>query len=306
MNTMHAVSRMTALLAVVAVVFALFLAVERPSFLNWGATDAEVSAPLPGDGHVPAAAGQSTRAVTIAAPAERVWPWLAQLGQDRAGFYSYEILEDLVGGEMPGATAILPERQAWHPGDRLWMYPPRKAQGQGSARLVAFEPGRHMVFAMPGLGSGPGAPEGTWGFYVEPVGAGSTRLLTRGRAPSGAGAGATVFDRLVFEPAHHAMERRMLLNIKALAEGRRTSKTVDTAMVVLWTLTIAVLVASLIQVFRRPHWAWPLAIATGAALLFQYLTLVQPPLWAAATLVVLLTGGFACDLAPAAPMRRTS
>src|SRR6185503_13937214 len=118
MKTMHAVSRMTALLAAVAVVFALFLTLERGWFLNWGATAAERVRAFPGDALLPAAPERTTRAVTIDAPVDRVWPWVAQIGQDRAGFYSYEILEDVVGAEMPGATRILPDRQAWSEGDR--------------------------------------------------------------------------------------------------------------------------------------------------------------------------------------------
>src|SRR4249920_3469488 len=158
-----------ATLATLAAVLALYFAVERPWFMNWGATNGEQYAALPGDELVPGAPLSSTRAVTIDVPVERVWPWLAQLGQDRGGFYSYEVLEDLVGCEMPRATRILPEHQQWKPGDKLWMYPSRKIDGQGNAALARFEPGRALVFVSRQFDTPRTEPEdGSWGLYLEP------------------------------------------------------------------------------------------------------------------------------------------
>lgn len=88
-----------------------------------------------------------TRALTIHAPVDAVWPWLAQLGPDRGGFYSYELLEDLAGCEMEHADRILPGKQGWAPGDSLWMYPPTKLGGVGGAPLVRQVPGRALAFA---------------------------------------------------------------------------------------------------------------------------------------------------------------
>ena len=108
---------------------------------------------LPGDEIVPAARSRETRAITIAAPAAQVWPWLAQLGQDRAGFYSYRLLENLVGCEMPNIEQLDPRLQSWKLGDKLWMYPPRKAGGVGFAVLAAYEPGRALGFATRQIGT---------------------------------------------------------------------------------------------------------------------------------------------------------
>src|SRR5688500_14417471 len=74
-------------------VVALYALRVRPWHLHWSSTPAETGEPLPGDELVPTPGVESTRAVTIEAPVETVWPWLAQLGQDRGGFYSYEWLE---------------------------------------------------------------------------------------------------------------------------------------------------------------------------------------------------------------------
>ena len=92
--------------------------VASPWFLSWGSTDTDRARILPGDEIVPFARG-TTRAVMIAALADEVWPWVVQLGPDRAGYYSYEILEDLAGCRMLRATEILPGAQECRPGDRL-------------------------------------------------------------------------------------------------------------------------------------------------------------------------------------------
>src|SRR4051794_10385237 len=90
---------------------AAYATVGRPLMLHWGATCEELHTRLPGDDLVPGRAIQSTRAITVEAPVAAVWPWLAQLGQDRAGFYSYEALENLAGCEIHNADEIHPEWQ---------------------------------------------------------------------------------------------------------------------------------------------------------------------------------------------------
>jgi hypothetical protein len=282
--------RWLAVIGAAAAVVALYAGIERPWFRRWGATDAEVRAVLPGDDAVPGATDVVTRAITIAAPRERVWPWVAQLGQDRAGFYSYELLEDLAGCEMPYVTRILPGRQAWSAGDRLWMYPPRKLHGVGGAPLVASVPGASLVFATRQIGTSMRAPlDGSWGFHLLDAGPGATRFVMRSR---GAGVSAPIASGVqlaFFEAAHYVMERRMMTNIRALAEGRRVSRFADVAAVVSWAAVIVLLIAALVMVFRVERWGRPLALATLAALVFQFLTLAQPPTgWGLLALLVLI------------------
>jgi hypothetical protein len=78
--------------------------------LRWGATAAEVARRLPGDELIPHPASVSTRAITIQAPVERVWPWVLQTGQERGGLYSYQWLENLFGSDIHNADRIMP---AW-------------------------------------------------------------------------------------------------------------------------------------------------------------------------------------------------
>ena len=95
----------------------------RPRYLTWGATDRESGEPLAGDDLIASADLSATRAITVRAPAEEVWPWIAQLGQGRGGFYSYDFLENLVGCDIHSADRIVPEWQGVQAGDEVRLAP---------------------------------------------------------------------------------------------------------------------------------------------------------------------------------------
>jgi hypothetical protein len=173
----------------------------RPWILRWGATRAEIEATLPGDELAPRPGVGPTRAVTVDAPAEAVSPWLAQIGQDRGGFYSYEWLENLAGCRMRNAALIHPEWQRHDIGETVLLHP---AFG---LRVARFDQGRALVL------------EGWGAFVIEPLDTGHSRLLARGHAPSGRLARAY---GLLIEIPHFVMERKMLLGIKERAEGSET------------------------------------------------------------------------------------
>ena len=175
--------------------------VIRPWHLRWGATGEEVDKPLPGDDLVPEPGIESTRAITVEAPAGKVWPWLAQVGQDRGGFYSYEWLENLAGAQMHNADRVHPEWQHRDVGEIVFLHP---AIGP---KVAAFEPGTAMVL------------EG-WGvFAVEPIDEHSTRVILRSRTPRRLGV--LLYYLLTIEIPHFVMERRMLKGIKERAEKGR-------------------------------------------------------------------------------------
>jgi hypothetical protein len=188
-----------------------YQALARPWHLRWGATDAEVAAALPGDELVPGVPVISTRAITIDAPAEAVWPWVAQIGQGRGGFYSYAWLENLIGCAIVNAERIEPAWQSPRPGDLVKMTP---SPEQPPAYVVAeVIPGRGLVLGHH-FGLDPAAPWGdTWQFVLEPVDAATTRLIIRTR---GLGEPAWIF-RLI-EPGVFVMEQGMLRGIKERAE----------------------------------------------------------------------------------------
>lgn len=277
MSLHHPVARIGALLACLGGLLAVYFGVARPWFRRWGATDAEVRMALPGDEIVPAARAQETRAITVAAPAQQVWPWLTQLGQNRGGFYSYRILENLVGCEMPDVRVLDPSLQHWKLGDKLWMYPAEKAGGIGYASLATFEPGRAMAFATRAMGRPTTeTADGSWAFAVYPIDAQSSRLLFRGRGADNAKPMATAFNATVFEPVHFAMERRTMEGIKMLAEGREPSTGRDNLQVALWTLVFIGFLLSGVMVVAGRNVSVHLLTFTGCGLLFQLLTIVQP------------------------------
>ena len=270
----------------IGVVFANFV---RPWYLRWGTTSLEAVSTLPGDEIVPTAASRETRAITVHASVDRVWPWLAQIGQDRGGFYSYDLLENLVGCRMPTTDVLRPERQTWQLGDKLWMYPPDKAGGIGFATLRSYTPGRSLGFATRMSGTPLSAPEnGSWSFALVPLGDSATRLLMRGRGAPGRSLLGVAFDRSIFEPAHFAMERRMMIGIAQLAEGGSRHRIENHVQVVLWAVTFALFVAACVMVFRREQWWTALAGVGATATVFQILTLRQPSPALGASLVAVL------------------
>lgn len=201
----------------------------RPWLLRWGATAQEAAGPLPGDELVPTPRLQSTRAVSISAPPSDVWPWLVQMGSGRGGMYSYDFLENAVGLDMHSADRILPEFQQLAVGDVIPLSP------GGGVPVRRLEPG--AVLALGGQmdprtrevtgGERPGTGtrlEIGWSFVLQPLGASSTRLLSRTRydyAPLPLG----IALRLLLEPMQFVMERRMLLGIRARVERLRPGRT---------------------------------------------------------------------------------
>ena len=144
--------------------------------LRWGATEEERDATLAGDDLLPNPDLIATRAITVHALADQVWPWIAQLGQGRGGFYSYDALENLVGCEIHSADRVVPEWQDLKVGDQVNLAP---EVGLG---VAGVEPGRALVLrgGVP-MGTVPPPYDFTWAFVVREQPDGTTRLLVRER-----------------------------------------------------------------------------------------------------------------------------
>lgn len=193
----------------------LYLRLGRPKVLNWGATAEEVAMVMPGDDVLPDATLQTTRAVSVQAPPESIWPWLVQMGpRPRAGAYTYDWIERLLGIDIENSDRILPQFQRLEPGEFMAL----NKKGQGIA-VVAVDPPRSLVLQWrPALS--------TWTFLLQPRPDGSTRLLSRNRL-RGHGPLFWLGMAAFMEPGSLVMERKMLLGIKQRAE--RLAKSASSA-----------------------------------------------------------------------------
>lgn len=188
---------------------------------SWGSTAAEVEAAMPGDEIVGAARYRSTHAVGIDAPAEAVWPWLAQLGQGRGGLYSYDWLENLVGCRMHSLDRIDPALQRLAVGDTVRlvpqdMQPPLRytVARVEPPHLLLLAPDRHRDQAFAAHLS-----YSCWTFAVTPLGPHRCRLVVRFQNDFPPRLWANLVYRWLLAPIHLVMERKMLLGIKARAEA---------------------------------------------------------------------------------------
>ncbi|MBC7290079.1 MAG: SRPBCC family protein [Actinotalea sp.] len=179
---------------------------------TFGATSVEVAATLAGDGLLPHADVVATRAVDVAAPPADVWPWVAQLGQGRGGFYSYDVLENLAGCDIHSADHVEPAWQDPRVGDPFRLHP------DVALEVGLVDPPRALV----ALGRAPSAAEATvpfdftWAFVLRPGPVG-TRLVVRERYRY-----LTPWAAAVVEPASWVsllMTERMLRGIRDRAEG---------------------------------------------------------------------------------------
>lgn len=205
----------------------------RRWYNRWGATTEEVQRSYPGDLRVVNPKLEYTRAITIAAPPSEVWAWLIQIGQGRAGLYSYDALENLVGCDIHSADQIVAEWQNPRVGDPVRL---GKA-GYPQYQIVEIQPQRALVMAGadPKTGEAPNLfhvlPEGYvnafWTFYLEPLldscneNAGMdhvcTRLIVHSRNDYDPSLAAHLIWHIT-EPLNFVMEQKMLRGIKARAE----------------------------------------------------------------------------------------
>ncbi|MGE5553739.1 MAG: hypothetical protein ACM3XZ_07445 [Betaproteobacteria bacterium] len=209
----------------VLIALVAFLA-TRPWYLRWGATEAEVSQPLPGDDLVPHPKMATTRAIVIHAPAADVWPWLVQVGYGRAGWYNYDWINRLMGGAdfvdgHRSSTRIVPELQELKVGDTVKIAP------QGGWTVMALEAERLLVF-LARVDLKTGKPfsltdpkpkrylNSSQTIVLEPVDGRTTRLIVRDRMDFDMG-GLTIVN-WILEPGFFIQESAFMRGVKQRAE----------------------------------------------------------------------------------------
>jgi hypothetical protein len=256
--------RFVLVVAVLGTLLAVYLAAIHPWMCHYGSTPAERRMPLPGDDLVPNPAYVTTRAITIRVPPDRVWPWLAQIGQGRAGFYSYSWLENLAGADIHNAHRIHPEWQDLEPGSFVRSVSKNWLGGafadETGWTVVSAEPGRFVVLK-------------DWGvFYLQPFGEGRTRLIFRGREAR-VGLPALATRVFLLDPIYFIMEKRMVREIRRLAEGRRHWPGLRALSHVLGGagFIVAAVVCGVLVACRKRKWPW-LVLPLGYFLLVLFST----------------------------------
>ncbi len=196
------------LIGFTAVTYLLF---ARPRQLRWGASAEERELSLPGDDLISRPDLTATRAITVRASASQVWPWIAQLGQGRGGFYSYDFVENLVGCDIHSADRIVPDWQDIKIGDEIRLAP------TVALEVAVVQPGRSLVLrgGVP-AGKAPAPYDFTWAWVLREGPDGTSRLLVRERY------GYTRrWARFLVEPVEalsFVMSQKMLRGIRDRAE----------------------------------------------------------------------------------------
>lgn len=187
---------------------------------RWGATDEEVQRAMPGDEEVERPSMNATRAVTINARPEEIWQWIVQIGTGRAGWYSYDWIENLMGLDVSSTERVIPEFQHLEVGDTIPLAPGLEIP------VKVLKPNETLLLA----GHDPVVGDASWVFGLYPIDEQHTRLVTRTRnrwpmTPGG------ILSLLFTEPGSFLMVRKMLLGIKQRAEqANRRASSQDEAM----------------------------------------------------------------------------
>lgn len=171
---------------------------------NWGATSAEINMKFPFDEFISPNRTVSTRAMSINATKEKIWPWIAQTGQNRGGFNSYYWLENLFAAKMVNAVNIRPMWQHPQVGDTVYY-----GKNEGYAILSFVKPNEY--YSLSG-----------WTFYLQKMNEATTRLIVRYPSMEIKQSNfAKVYYYGLFEPLHFIMESGMMMGIKQKAETNK-------------------------------------------------------------------------------------
>ncbi len=267
-------------MVLLAVIIGTYLLWARPSQLRWGATDAEIADAMPGDSLSSRPTFLATRAITIDATPERIWPWLVQMGYGKAGFYGYDILENLGSARgIRSASHIVPELQRIAAGD------PLRLSAAGGLIVNAVAPNHYIVWSGTS-GRYPGAF--TWALY--PVDASHTRLVSRIQWSHHWTQPLLLVMDLFTEFTDHLAVRKILHGVKDRAERRVETLALQSAEFAVLVWALVNFFAAIWSVIRRSFtWrGWFAAVLAGMAWLIVWYAPIAPWLGAVANLVVVL------------------
>ncbi len=282
MSKFAILNRALAASALVGIATVAYLLWARPYQLRLGATEEEVRRPMPGDELDPHPTFLATRAITIEGTPKDIWPWLLQMGYGQAGYYGYDLLENLGSPRgIRSADHILSEFQRFKVGDEVPIGP--------AARLVfyAIVPHQYLIWAGT-TGKHPGGF--TWSLY--PVNERQTRLVSRIRwsyhpwtQP------AALFLDLFTEFTDHLAVRKILKGVKGRVEGRIESLARTNTKFAMNVAVILIFLSAVVLILLcRLTWQrWLAGLAAGGAWLITWYA--PMPLWSGTLLALLALWG---------------
>ena len=281
MNKASILVRVSAVLFQFGIIMAAYIFIARPYQLGWGATTVEINRSMPGDERRGNPAFLATRAITIDDTPENIWPWLVQMGYGRAGFYGYDIIENIGSDNgIYSSDRILPKFQNFKVGDEVPI--------SRVAKLYFFEiePNNYLVWSED-KGEYPGAF--TWALY--PIDETRTRLVSRiGWNYHWSEPNLLALDFFT-EFTDHLAVRKILQGAKGRVEGHPDSFASNTVEFTIYLLLLLLFVyTQFFLIFRPLNWKnWGLGLASGATWLISWYA--PTPLWFGVILGLLIIFG---------------
>lgn len=249
---------------------------------TWGSTTAETKLTLPGDEQAATADIIWNHALTIQASPADIYPWLVQIGDSRAAFYSITFIENLfcmTTGECHYVNA-----------DRIheeWQNPPRGEQGIIINYMVIqdYQPDEFVLAkntaALP--------LQWTWLWYIQPLDENSSRLIVRHRIDAPDDVPMGIFN--VIMNSGYVMEKAMMLGIRERAEGRIPQPFEELLGALIWLLVLLSGIIAAIH-FVKGSASWhALGVGLEVIVVLFILTFIQPPLWLRLVFLMLIAAG---------------
>jgi hypothetical protein len=269
-----------AVLALACLVLVVYLLWARPYQLRWGATDEEVNRAMAGDELDPAAMFLATRAIQIDGTPAEIWPWLIQMGYERAGFYGYDLLENL-GSErgIVSADRILPEFQHFEVGDEVALSPVARLTFQ------AIQPNQYLIWA--------GETDAVLGGFIwalYPMDESHTRLVSRILWSHHWTKPDVLALDLFTEFTDHLAVRKILQGVKGRVEGRIEPAAQGYFEFGLYLASALIFIGAIAVILLRPltWYRWLAGLAAGAVWLITWYAPASS--WIGALLVLLVFG----------------
>ncbi|MFZ5945574.1 MAG: hypothetical protein ACOYVD_15870 [Bacillota bacterium] len=272
------IRRTLAALVLVILVMSIYFLWARPYQLSWGATEQEIKQDMPGDHLDSQPEFFATRAITIEGTPEEIWPWLLQMGYGRAGYYGYDVIENLGSPRgIHSADRILPELQQFKVGDEVPI--------SSVARMVfyAIEPNRYLIWT--GLDQ-----KGSFLWALYPLDENNTRLVSRIRWSFHWTEPSLLSLDLFTEFTDYLAVREILHGIKGRVENEIQPMVVQNIKASIYALTILFFIATLFLLLIRPlSWTrWLTGLAAGVVWLVTWFSPLS--IWVGLVLELLFFG----------------